>query len=1143
MLNESINAELTFDKPVLVRNGDGTFDEVIRYSGEWDNLPEFALIGREDVNVDVDFTSLESILERSASLTLSDYMELQLIRANLGVLPGVNLFDLGPLYYQKFPLGGEFAAFPIFEDLAFALPELTLPEGLWDGSFTLEAAPIIDVYLADNAADLEEPADFIRFDTGAAATTLSDKTLVIGVDGSPNDPSDPASRLDVAAVDLVDPGNTKDVEVDVNYTGVVVIPSPLPFQPPREIPISDSIPATLELPDLERKTVLDGLVVPEGSSLTVAGGAVRQFQLNTVENDGLVVGEGFLGLEADAVQLEITGTGEIRFDSPGEVAAELLRHGEGHTLTFNAFGDDDLIAFDDTRLDDVSAPEDVQDFQVTGVSAGNPTYDAFVNGTPFASKHRVDAQVFENAGNVAAAGAELDMNVGTLSNEATGTLAVTDGGSLALRTAGTLSDRIENAGLLEAAGSGTTLEIGHSVVRGITGSNPGRIVARDGAELNFTGSSFGSFDLRDQNVVAGDGSTVTFENFTRLVGSAHLVTEAGGTTVLAGGLVVKTLEDFEIANHGTLEILGDTSLIPDPDLVLAPGQEPPTIVPIDLVNTGTVNVRDQASFEFGVRIDNFNNDGATLAGGTWNVLGQAGDFSNLPPAGTLPDVATILIEVLEVAGDDEYLFEVYQDLTQFDTALKTNAANVTLHGRALFPYFNTVETNRGNLTIAGGHRFTTAGSFANLAGTTRVETGGDLFVQGALRVTGGGVTFDPTSTFTVGTETRTLDDGSSESRSVEVIGGTLAVADAGFLAATPMFADRASADPRFVRLNAGQTWVVREQVDIDPDTGDEVVTPGVIDLADAIIERSDGEIIIDGASASFDAAEAMQYNHGSLTLQNGFAFNTRLGDFRNADTMTLQGASFVVEGDAGTFRNDGRLFMDGESYLAVDHFINGGLPSGETDRVVFELDGVLDARLVTITANTSITGSGSVTGSILNDGLLDIGNSPGLVETFDDVTTTSVSTTRFEILGYEAGQSYDRLVIRQPTAEPGEPQPDPVVTTLAGTLELVFDPELSVRPNFTWLLMENEGEVVGGFETILTEGLDPATDPAAALAMIRDTDDLLLGELDGLELFFTATEGDGNDLAVYSIPEPGTVVILVSLGLICGRRVTRRSGR
>ena len=1100
MIDPVLTAQLTFDNPVMLKDENGDEQIVTEYTGRWDELPEFALLNREDVNVDVDFTNLEAILEHSAALTLSDYMELQALKLSVKVGP-VKLVDLGPAYYQKFPLAGEFADFELFTK-DFSLGSIDLSSGffadLWDGMFTIEALPIKEVYLNSVTSDYDVLSELTELSTGLAPTTLPDKTLVIATASGPV-----AGLPDLAPVDYVDAGNERSVTVNGLYmTG--------PFTFAQYL-------GTFDAPDIVTKTKLDGLIVPEGSTYTLEAGAVRQFDVNFVTNDGQITGQGYLGFESSAGQLTFSGNGVTRFTSPGRIAATTVNNLEGHTIFFD---DGDST---------VKLIEGVPNFTwISGPSANISAYNSYLDGEPLATRHSMTVGSFNNFGTLRFEGqySSTTFAFDQFDNYETGRVEVAGGSDV------TFTDNsggsLYNTGMFQTSGSGTNLYVDFGIIRSHKFDGPGgAVVAENGGKVHFTNQFLTTFNQRYEVM---DGSEIIFEGATRTFFNNEFIIHEGGTMRFEGTLTNKDNDGLNFVNYGTLEILADVSLRPFPDIVL--GGDPPTLNFIDLLNEGTINVRNGAEFEVDAIIDNFTNDGATLVGGTWNVIGADGTFSNLDTS--FGAITEIDFRVLDVAPSDEYLFEVYTDLSTVDTALKTNAANVSINGVGRFLYFNTVETNEGNFTISGGHQFTTATGYTNRGGTTNVQTGADLFVQGALRVIGGSVNIDSDSTFTAQTQTEVIDDdGNTEDRTVEVLGGTLDVADSGFLAGTPMFFDRASADPRFIGLEAGQVWVVRESVAIDLDTEEEIVTPAAINLGDAIIERNNGTIIIDGSAASFDAAEAMQYNHGTLQIENGFEFNTRLNDFRNAGDMTLLAATFIVTGEDGTFRNDGDLYMDGESLLQATHFIND---LGAT----LHLDGVLDAHMVTITAGTSITGSGSITGEVVNNGLFSLGDSPGLVETYSSYTQGAGATSRYEIEGDEAGVTYDQLIVHQVVAPEGQPPAPDVIVTLAGLLELVFAEDLPVHQNFDWLLIDNEGETVGMFDEVVATGLDPTDNPDGILLESRNPQDLLLGALGEWGVYLTYFGGDGNDVVVYTTPEPSIVLTMLALLSTMTARKRRR---
>lgn len=1098
----NLEVTLNFDREVLI-DVDGLLQTASSWSGDWTKLPDFALISRDDVHVDVDFTQLTLNGIFANDLVLSDYFEIRggeiSLKLQAGVVP-IPIAKLGPLLYKKLDPLGDGIAFEIFAE-AFELGSYDLGE-TFDGSFSLEAAPLMEVYLLSENDSLT-PGDFAEFGSTAPVAGLADKALVLGVS---------------TAVD----GTAPQTRLDPILAGAGVF---------------DSTGGTL---------AVDGLVLLDDSVYALESSASRTFELGFIENHGDIENvDGNLVFRNPGGVLNISGSGSTFFEDNTTFAAALVTHGEGHELRFN--------------------------------------------GNGFTPNQTIQAQIVDNAGRIAAdSAARLVVAADTqFRNAATGRVEARFGGDIELRTTGFggfNAPDVVNAGLIEADGAGSSVLIDAVLVRGASDlAMPGRFLAHDGGSMRLTDSGESMYLLGATHFTAGANSSITFDRQLFVMGDVVLETAVGGTISLNGmGLDFQyddSVPRARIINRGTLDILADNSLVPRPPGSQTPVVQP-SVTPIDLLNEGTINVRNNADFEFNVRIDNFANGGAVFSGGTWNILGDAGPFSNLTTSYNPETVTSITINVAEIE-QDSVIFDLVNDLNDGfddvfdsppDTFLKTNEANVRLHGRASFPYFNTVQINRGDFTISGGHQFSTAGSYTNQGGTTLVT--GDhsrLNVAGPLFVDGGNVFIEAGAGFTVQTGQITLDDDTPADRTVQVIGGQLTVVadDNNPLDDTPMFFDRAASNPSFVGLNAGQAWIVREGVAVDPGTGVETVTPAAINLRryyevtqiidqpfglpdlefnipmieNFIIERNNGTIVIDGENARFDAAEAMQYNHGQLTLANGFEFNTRLADFRNAPeaTLTLEGASFIVESSDGTgqFRNDGTLAMDIDSYLRTDHFINGGV-NGPNARLL--LDGVLDAERVTISAGTVITGSGTITGSIANAGTLDLGNSPGRIVSFGSYVQSDSGTATFEIQGHQPGTTYDQLVIQQvENQDPNDPQPL-LMVSVDGVLELLFADQLAGRPNAHWLLIDNQGAsaIQGTYDQLLVTGLD-AGNPLDT-GNIDTTGDIYLGHLGDFATFLTYAGHTGNDLVVYTVPEPTTAIVLAAIGLASTiRRGARRA--
>ena len=1138
-----VNATLSFKDEngaavtVLKKNDDGSTEEVTEFSGRWDELPEFATLSRDDVHVDVDFTDIEAIFSHSGALTLSDYMELQALKAKVSILPGVNLVNFGPLYYQKFPLAGEFADFEIF-DASFSLGSIAVPDGVWDDSFIIAAAPIIDVALASGGASLTDASRWRELGSGATPTTLADKTLVIGLYGAGD-----RNRLDVTPIDYVDEGSVIDYTFKTIYFEGFFVRS-------------RTATATRALPGVV--TSIDGLVVGQGSSYRMDEGGSRRFSLNRVDNNGQISADGYLEFSTPFTDLQIEGSGAIQFDHPGKIAADTLRHGEGHTITFGNF-DNAVLAQSGYELDDW--PDVPHGDSLLGRQLNGSNIVITPGITSVATTHVFDVTNLYNAGTIAFGGNDFNLTFSQLENKEAGTIRVFDGRTLTLdslantlvRDSGTTVGRVlNNSGLIEATGANTQLVVSQEAVQSILPTEaPGEIVARDGATATFNNAT--GFRMTDATITAGNGGTVTFDTDVYLGFDATIKSEVGGTVNLNDGLTVPRASaivnnsgsvanstttkekggggtsdfgslnlSFEIVNEGTLNINSFVDLKP----FSKPSRDnpEPTLDPIGLDNPGTINIADNGELRFGALIRNYNGDGASLAEGTWNLNGVDGDFSNLSNSGG----AIIDVDVLGYAVEDEVFFDILGGVARFNQSLQTNAATVRMNGRAYFRYFNTLEINKGTFIISGGHQFTTAFNqhYLNDGGTTTVQTGGDLFVRGALKVYGGEVTADATSTITAQTQTEPINEDETEFRdvTVEVIGGTLDIADGTYLGGTDMFTGLGSTAPGVenLALNSGQVWIVREQVAIDPVTEAETVTPAAINLGNVAITENDGIIVIDGEAASFDAAEAITTNRGTLGLLGGFEFNVASTQFTNEATgeIVMQSGSLVFDQPASVFQNDGTLLMDGDSYLAVDHFINGGV-SGPGALV--QLDGVLEANLVTINPGSTIAGSGQITGSIVNNGTLDLGNSPGRIETFGSYTQGSGAQATFEFEGYEPGDSFDQLVIRAVAPVQGEQAQPDLFVTLDGSLDLVFADDLLARRGAEWVLIDNQGagDLIGGFDpadVAVTGLLLPAVQSVSSgEAVLEAAGDLYLGDLDYAELYLTYTGGDGNDLAIYSV--------------------------
>jgi hypothetical protein len=1076
-----LNATLTFDREVLIRV-DGALQTTDTWTGDWNDLPEIALLSQDDVNVSVDFTQMILNAEIAFDAVLSDYFEVRGLEAefnfNAGALP-VPLADVGPLLYKKFDPLGDGIAFDIFSQ-QFIAGNIDLGS-FFDDSFTIQAAPLTEAYVLNDEATSLQSINFSEMGEASPlisifGNALADKTLVIGT--APGG-SVPQTRLDLDSFIFDDR--------DLN----------------------------------DRTLTFDGLVVLDHSRYTQLF-ADLNLNINFIENDGKIRFSGDrVELRNPGGVLAINGKGDISLSSDFLIVADLVTHGADHEIRFYS-----------------------------------PARD--YNGV-------VNAQLFDNAGQIRASGNErIIFNVETEFNNKAGALLFAEENSDLLFTD---IFAFRNAGLVEVRDAGTTFDLTANRIFGSTDPNaPGWFIASGGARMKIAGSSGDptTITARDNMIFqAISGGEIYFEHQVSVGDQFTLIVGENSEATLNGLALGNDQAQAQIFNHGTLEILDNSRLVIDSNNPDGGGSEFAIVTPIDLVNTGTINIRNDAEFEFNVRLDDFSNNGGRLEGGTWNIYGSFpgfGGFSNLDTEADPDRTTSIKINVVEIEQNGEILslIDALNDGSDpsgfndpLDVALKTNAANILLSGRALFPYLNTIENNEGGLSFAFGHQFTTAGTLNNNGGTINLrDTYTQLNVNGALVINGGTVTFSTQSRLEVTSDQITLNDGTVVTRSVDVNGGNLIFEDElTTLFNSSMFevlseqSELLTDENGFyygetvvnLQLNEGQVWAVREGVQFDPVTGEQTTTPGIIsmngsrsgvlpfpggggytDFLMPVIQTNLGTIIFEGQQAQWAAGERVLNNHGTLRISNGFTYGNDISQFGNIGTLDIKAAQFIMQ-DGSLFVNVGDIIMDNDAYLRADTFANSGN---------IQLDGLLETRTLTNSASGVITGSGKILGFISNSGLIDIGNSPGIIEVFDSFTLLDTATTRIEIFGNEPGTSFDQLFVRQRVAEEGDTPFYTVTTSLAGTLELVFAPEFTPGFSEEWMIIINEGRVTGEFDAIATQGLVASTDPDSFLAYRINDSDVLLGELNGYGIFYNPTAGDGNDIAVYSVPEPTSLALL-----------------
>lgn len=1100
---------LEFDRAVAVRNADGT-ELVNSISGLWSDLPSISLLGDDPVEVTAGFDALTGELTKRGVMFLTDYLELTLLELeSLKILDTVE-FSLPPLLRERTSVLGALLGEVELEILnqTQAISPILL-EGI-GSNFTLTALPSPRVYRAEDAPT-HDPTDagaWRNLADHSAPGSLADKVLVFG-----------RSEQAVQHVGELAPMTFNEASFEPRET----VTFGQLFEEQTGVTAAGSDLTNTEYTRFKPTIKVRGIEVPAGSELATG----RRWELASIRNDGLIHNEDrdhMTFIAADAL-LQITGEGTLSFNNrPGSIVAQTLFHGEGHTLRFE--GVPFALREGEDQIRVMYAP--------TPVDRLRPV-DIDVPVTEFHS-HMLDvSQTIDNAGRIIFDDTNPTIALSNrFTNRPTGSLEAMNGSTVTFNT-----PRIEQDGLFVARGADTLLQIQPTLLAP-AGMN-GVYEAGDGGAIVFSGSpTIGEETFpntsptapplsKRQTFRAAEGGLVQFDGIIqhRYDVQSRFEVEPGGELVLNGirfapltNIPAPSFEFFaaiasdfiDIVNHGTLTIAsGENLLFITPPGSLAPGSPAPTpqpvVTPLNLINTGEVVIHSGASFGFEVEIEDYAEGGAKFDQGAWTLLGAtptAGTrFSNLTAPDNAPTGTALLdLRVVQVSSEDSFISTVFfgdgNDIQDFDTELAINASDITLSGRALFPYLNTMRENTGSIALLDRHEFNTTGDLLH-RGELRVEGNSRLNVNGDLIVDEGLVFVDATSNFSVGTNT------------VEVIGGSIVV-------------QRAA-----LSLNVNTPWIVREKWVGEDEHGNDIVLPAVVSYGDArfTVIGPNGDILVDGAEAGITPLAGLQRIEGRLTLTGGNVLELDQNQDKDHDLTNL-GRLEVTR--AAQLLINGELVSSGELIVGPEGYINTKVLRLEAGSAV--LDGVIEAPQVWISEDVSVTGSTRIAGALSNHGILNIGSSPGIMEVFDGLSQSSTGMIVLEILGQVPGESHDLLVLHHDS-------------TVEGTLRLVFGDDFTPSFGRQWLLVEAAESIQTGLPSIIDWLIDDNLEVLGLEPFAGDFDpdefkwhaeDLLIGGFDDLAIMLTFQGGAGHDLVAYAVPEPATLWLLGMGTLLALRR-------
>ncbi|MEZ6095771.1 MAG: autotransporter-associated beta strand repeat-containing protein [Pirellulaceae bacterium] len=277
----------------------------------------------------------------------------------------------------------------------------------------------------------------------------------------------------------------------------------------------------------------------------------------------------------------------------------------------------------------------------------------------------------------------------------------------------------------------------------------------------------------------------------------------------------------------------------------------------------------------------------------------------------------------------------------------------------------------------------------------------------------------------------------------------------------------------------------------------------------------------------------LSFGGGAITVASagttGLTFEPMASsNINNQINLNHTGANVFVDTAAGVVANwsgqingNGRLNKNGAGTWIISNNTNTYTGAINVNSGSLIIDGNLAAssNIVSVSATSTLGGSGTIDRNVAMNGHLAPGNSPGILTINGDLSMSSTSALDIELNGGVAGTGYDRVVVNG------------LVNITDSTLNLVagYDPLLS----HNYFLLVNDG-------------VDAITGTFAGLAEGSTVNFDFNGNSYSRILTYTANfEGGsftgGNDIALFNaVPEPGHVVFgLLGLGLLASRRRSR----
>ncbi len=659
----------------------------------------------------------------------------------------------------------------------------------------------------------------------------------------------------------------------------------------------------------------------------------------------------------------------------------------------------------------------------------------------------------------------------------------------------------------------------------------------------------------------GDGLWTTSGNWSGDVPNAAGVTAKFGTAPgtptsvsvngakTVGGIIFDNVNSYTVTGTATDVITLDNGIASG---AVAVNSGSHTLnAPLALLKSLTITAADTASLTIGGEISGTGKALSIVGTGTGKViLAGANSYSGgtTISSGTLElgNGSTTGSIVGDVVDNGVFAFNRSDDLT-FSGAVSgsgsvvKNGANIlTLSGTNGYTAGTTV--NSGTLVAATG---------ANLGSGTITLNGGNLRATGnitralAVGASGGTLTVDTGVTFSTAALTGTaatlakaepgtlaITAGAGFGSILNVNGGLVTFSSTGSLAASTAVAVASGATVRFSRNDTFgiHTTAVSQTFTLNGGTIDNggafFTTLGAVTLNAGTINSTGGvnasfpsfslpgPITVGGSAAStisgsgtfsqmniglntdgtqttFDVADATGDSFADLTV------SVLLQNNRNAANSAAV-ATGIIKSGVGTMTLSATNTYTGPTSVNAGTLLVSGSISGST---------------TTVNIGGTLGGSGGSVGAlVLNGGTLAPGASPGVLNSGS--ATLSSGTFAIEINGTTLGSQYDQL-------------------SVTGTVNL-SGATLSLSGSYL-----TTPAVTNDLFTILLNDGDPMLDPViGTFAGLSEGAHVYSGL--GQDYLISYAGGDGNDIVLTAVPEPGSVVMLVGgLATLLGFRRRR----